>query len=119
MMYPNPQPVSVTDDLRELFAKLSGPRPTVADDLSEGLAEINDSLECALGNVGYITDVVRSERARRLARRRGVAIAADTAAVLDTLEWVLGEALDQHYELTGALGVLTGAAALQPDALRP
>jgi hypothetical protein len=96
------------DELRRLELKLL-PTPTVADNLRVGLAEINYSLECARGNVGYISDVIRSDRARRLARRRGVAIIADTAVVLDMLdilEWVLGEALGQRYELTGALGAL-------------
>jgi hypothetical protein len=106
---PNRPAIETIDQLRELAAKLFQdhvPVPTVAADLNESLTETNECLELALGNVGYLTDVIRSKRARRLARRRNAAIAADTAPVLDTFDWVLGEALDQLYELTGVLGPL-------------
>ena len=80
---------------------------TVADDLNELLTETGQHLDEATDNVGYLTRVIRSKRARRLARRRNAAIVADAAApMLETFDWVLAEALGQLDEVTAALGVL-------------
>ena len=80
------------------------PVGTVAGDLNEALTEANECLEIALSDVGYLADVIRSKRARRLARRRNAAIVLPASApVLDTFDWVLREALDQLDELTGSL----------------
>ncbi len=90
-------------DLADHLHSRPAPTSTVADELHEVLVETDDCLNLVLGNIGYLTEVIRGKRARRLARRRHAATTADTAPLLDTLDWVLSEALDQLEELTGVL----------------